>query len=211
MRNKRKSIILAASILGTLAVASTGFAAFVITGDHVATTNGSITVDTVENEAHSITNATITENLVFGPVSSLDSDANKGWMAYRNDGKDEHLSIKITLTCSNSNTLDSTKPFEVQFTGDAKWTAAVTANLVQNWDGTFTATRTETTNNWTIEITGFKWGSEFGNKNPMNYYNSQDYSDALAADADTKINGTEFTGLGEATYTVTITPKTKTN
>ena len=47
----------------------------------------------------------------------------------------------------------------------------------------------------------FTWGSEFGNKNPYKYYNSQAYTTDLGLDAEAKLKA--LANL-DATYTISL-------
>ena len=219
MKNKRKAIVLASSILGCIAVVSAGFAAWVIAGNTAeATAEGNIVVDTVTDKSISLGTAwkDSKNSIVFGwgDYTAQEDD----WLVNEEATTAENLSVTLTLTVGNfSNLSDTGVSYTVTTTGGS-YENAVTDNLVGALpNGTIAKTSfTEvgTTNTATYELTlTFTWGSAFGGENPENplkYYNEQTYSPALASEAKTNLEKLE-TYLKDVTFEVTLTATANNN
>lgn len=216
MKNKRKAIVLASSILGCIAVVSAGFAAWVIAGNTAeATAEGNIVVDTVTDKSISLEVAwkDSKNSIVFGwgNYTAQEND----WLVNEEATTAENLSVTLTLTVGNfSNLSDTGVSYTVTTTGDS-YENAVTDNLVGALpNGTIAKTSfTEvgTTNTATYELTlTFTWGSAFGGENPLKYYNGQTYSSALASEAKTNLEKLE-NYLNDVTFKVTLTATANNN
>ena len=50
MKRKNKNVLLITALFGSLAIASTGFAAWIITGDNSTSATGNVVVETAEDQ-----------------------------------------------------------------------------------------------------------------------------------------------------------------
>ena len=90
MRNKRKGILMASAILGSAAIVSTGFAAWVITAPQEHTVEGNIQVDNVRDDRLAITHswdAISKGNVYFGRPANM--DIANAWL--RNDSEQTEI------------------------------------------------------------------------------------------------------------------------
>lgn len=176
MKNKRKSIILAASILGSVAIVSTGFAAWVISAPATTTVEGNVSVDTVKDERYSLEVSwaeNANHNLVFGWADS-DPAVSNPWLTHGADDKKENLSVTFTVTVKQGgNVVEGKKPTAIitlTDTDDSDYATAVTGNLITNpsvvvGDATSTGV-------YPVTVSA-SWGSAFESQNPYVYYNAK--------------------------------------
>lgn len=206
MKN-RKGIILTASILGTIAIASTGFAAWVITSSATKEQTGNIEVDTVTDKRHVITFADAepkADGVHFRGKPSGESWDNAGkWLTYDGEATEdltdswvvnvthysnETLTTSLALNDAAGWTVD-TNLKQIKKGGDVYLTYEFSVldkdTLKENGDG-------EEAKKGTLTLT-FHWGAKFGNQNPLKYYNTTYTS---AADD----NGLEETTAGDVAY-----------
>lgn len=221
---KRKSLTLLVCLLACLALGSVGFAAWVITNDANAQDTGTIRVDVVKDARLSIS-AEITEGeqIIFGAKEKDPLVANN-WMKYEetNDGGtllNENLKATIKLVIGNFDYVDTltitltedTSAFYAQakalgYVGELPVITKTyeelkdianeaSDDLNEIVDGTLTVY---------LDIV-FEWGTTFGGKNPIDYYNAQDYSDTLGDDSITKLAELKeiFEGTTGSEHTVT--------
>ena len=210
MKNKRKGIILAASVLGTLAVASTGFAAFVITADAGAEKTGNIDVATFEDKSHVVTVTLTNDKVAYAPLAAK-SDSNQNGYDYSkkgvwltNGGTDsdltESLTVGVHIEVTNYTSLNSLSATLTVVNGLDAWTKAVESKYVAELPATTGITKDalvaktgETTTgelNLTLE---FKWGEKFNGENPIEYFNKTPLPDSEVND-----NGAFAAKLAEA-------------
>ena len=100
MRNKRKGILMATAILGSAAIVSTGFAAWVITAPSATFAEGNIEVDTVTDNRVKMTAEWASKDdgtVVFGAPETQAKDA---WLI--NNEKEEHLEHTLNITFTPS-------------------------------------------------------------------------------------------------------------
>lgn len=199
MKMKRKGILLASAILGSVAIVSTGFAAWVITSPSTSTTaQGNIKVENVEDERVTLT-ATFEQsdsgNVSFGAPASQTAYANK-WLENR-EGTAEDLNANFTLTAKKKDgsnaegTITVAVKIQRNTTPDAEatWTdistdsfntankdTKTTANVATDTKTLITLPVFEdsyTLNNGKVDVTAtFDWGTAFGGDNPYDYYNA---------------------------------------
>lgn len=215
-RNSHKgSITLGIASLSLLSLASIGFATWVISGGDTKTAEGTITVDTVNNNLHSITvgdwTTKTTDNrgkIYFGKDKTI-LNSTSAWLS--NDSTETAvLENSLTVTVANAyddsdNLVTGATPTATlsipDTTSSGKYTGAVTNKVVgalptQNAStdteddkyGTIvvsSATKKETSAEFTITIT-FKWGSAFGGVNPAQYAENMANSDASYWDLSNK-------------------------
>ena len=198
---KRKSILLASALFGSIAVVSTGFAAWVITSPTATTeAEGNVKVETVQDKRVAITPTWEGGNssIIFGKDDG--SYANT-WLDVEGDTVgDENLSVTlnvaVTNAAANSKIIASVKVFDgetditAQWESKNKWvkTEDDPATDGVNEEEAYTFITLPTGGQYTIsegQVTiplVFNWGTIFDNKNPAEYYNLP-YSDALATEA----------------------------
>ena len=194
MRNKRKGILMASAILGSAAIVSTGFAAWVITIEAGADAQGTIDVDTVSDESITVTLLTTEELAKVGAGTDQDTTvkfgasektitSNFNWLT---PTPAEDLNSTIYVKVVGSNFLDSTPfTYELTETSSSLYSAAVSAKYVTELDSV-----KEGIEQNVVEVTGisgtnngittsvykisleFGWGDYFNNANPTNYYNA---------------------------------------
>lgn len=216
---KRRTLTLTLCILACVALIGVGFASWIITNDVAATADGTVEVDTVDDQTHKITVTTTDAKVVFGPKTEAQGS---NWLRYNSTGgKAEKLTVEIEFTVTNPGSLAET-PFEfklVEADAEKCYEAAVTANYVAALPTTGNGIAYEVLDaeagKYKVTIT-FAWGSAFGGNNPSVYYNAHTANEKIAEtevtyaeDASTKLNSEAFTNLAKATFKLTITPKTK--
>lgn len=183
MRNKRKGILMASAILGSAAIVSTGFAAWVITAPTETSQTGNITIDTVSDNRVKMTAewADGDGTVVFG---APESQAANAWL--RNDEKKEDIKHILNLSFAWA---DSTKTDSLSSV-DGKVTAKVEIGTGTGTDFVADATQTSeyivlpTISDKEIEDGGavtlnvdFGWGEKFSNSNPYSYYTAHGAND----------------------------------
>lgn len=180
MKNKRKSIILAVSILGSVAIVSTGFAAWVISAPATANAEGNVSVDTVEDKRYSLEVSwaeNANKNLVFGWADSEPAVSNP-WLTHGTDDKKENLSVTFTVTVKQGvNVVDGSKPvanITLTDTDTNDYQTAVSDNLITN--PTVVVGNATSTGVYPVTVSA-SWGSAFGNQNPYVYYNAKTVTD----------------------------------
>lgn len=206
MRNKRKGILMASAILGSAAIVSTGFAAWVITVEASAEASGQIDVDTVSDERITLTATDFSAAVKFG-TKSTEGFANP-WLTIRN-AANENLVVTTTMTVSGGSYLDTSNPFNVTLveTSSDLYSSAASAGYVaplstveSNVDVVLNPEKTSAT----ITVT-FAWGGYFGEVNPTDFYNSFDYNDlrkdipSVDDDDTNKLDESKVTNKGSST------------
>lgn len=174
---KRRKIILGVSLFSSVALVSTGFAAWVLASQAEATESGNITVGTVSDSSIKISNVQFkddNDSFIFEPKE--EDTAGR----VRNDGVNfENLSVTVTGEIS-PNTYVSSATIEMEVPEGI--TAAIGKNyLVLPTCATSAQTLTlnpkespnETVSTFEYTIT-FKWGEAFNGKNPGEYYDNDE-------------------------------------
>lgn len=214
MRNKRKGILMACSILGSAAIVSTGFAAWVVTSEATAEATGNIQVDTVKDERVALTytwkNGTTSRNVTFGTdgktyandwltPSDLDetiTDSLTVTAEYINEaanqGKTPSGTISVSFKILGSNGQEATFP---------TYTDGSTLVVAPTYSDDFTLSDGKVT----IPV-NFTWGTAFGTQNPNQYFNSQPYDDDLGTEAYNKLHALEQFSTSY-TYEIVLTYK----
>ncbi len=181
---KRKKIILGVSMFASVALISTGFAAWVLASQAEATTQGNITVGTISDSSIKISNVQFKDgknSFIFEPKQGDENGR------VRHDGTNfENLSVTITGEVS-PNTYVSSATIEMDVPEGI--TAAVGKNYLvlpecataaQNLSLTKKESPDETVSTFEYTIT-FTWGSAFNEMNPGEYYD-EDETGKLVAD-----------------------------
>lgn len=191
---KRKVILFGVILFVSIALISTGFAAWIMSTNDSKEAPGNVTVGQVTDSQLKIENLTIDKNVfAFEPLN----DDLAGRVRY--DGTNgESLTIKVTGTVQPTQYLGELKislevPEGVKKAAEQKYIvlpeAATTGYIVKDVD--------KTTNTYRIsyDIT-FTWGEKFGGQNPGIYYD-EDAEGLNVSDADVK---TELENLRAVIY-----------
>ena len=217
MKMKRKGIILASAILGSVAVVSTGFAAWVITSNQVtATPTGNILVETVSSESYSIDvkwvdksgEVDTEQNISFGGNTA---ETTYHWLSF--SGNYENLTERFYVTASKTvkeagkddvvTTITSgsfTVSLDIGKMDGDKWVSSL-ANFTSEEQKYITLPTfndsysvASVTKDAPVAVS-FGWGDAFKPegeqtaKNPYEYFNSKAYTAELGAEADQKLTG----------------------
>lgn len=221
---KRKSLTLLVCLLACLALGSVGFAAWVITNDANAQDTGTIRVDVVKDARLSIT-AEITqgEQIIFGAKEKDPTVANN-WMKYEETEDagvklNENLKAKIKIVIGNFDYVDT---LTITLTEDQ--TAYYAEALAKEYVGALPVITKSAAElkaiaeaddadenkieNGTLTVyldIDFAWGEAFDGKNPIDYYNAQNYTDVLGDESIERLQELReiFEGTDGAKHTVT--------
>lgn len=233
---KRKNLTVIICLLVICALISVGFSAWVITNEVSQGDEGSVSVDIVKDARVKI-NAEIVddEKIIFG--SKEHNGQPNGWLKYdKTTGDngdilnlDENLTITIKITVEKYSNLVSEEALTLTFAekdNGTKYAEAVTKKYVSELptivlnkadisDKTSTAvyaiTSFELDENDTAIIlvdVNFYWGETFNSMNPIDFYNSQAYSDDLGDEALATLEDLNKV-LDNVSYTLKIQPKTE--
>lgn len=186
---KKGFLTLAIAVLSGIAILSSGFAAWIISGGDTKNIEGNIQVETVDDQRHLIKVVSIDGNsgnttsasIVYGPNvtegSSLINSSNP-WLKI-SDWQEEKLSFTVKIKVSN---LPKPKISKIsatfkETTNPSKYTSAATINnktvvgaiptpsIAYDGESTTSIENEMTYYPYKLTVT-FTWGSYFGNKNP---------------------------------------------
>lgn len=225
----KKKLGLILSLLMCVSVIGVGFAAWIITTGSSDDAEGNITVDAVSTKIVTVTAEMTDASIHFGAPASKDEEVTNNWLL--NDAMGlEDLSYTVKVTIENYNQLTGlTFGFTVvdnenETTNADKYQSVLDANLIvapnvsdsnvvvdENYD--FAA------NGWNISGTTaskdftftYAWGTVFGKKNPINFYNEYAYGDYMSETDTTLVEDHASTNLGylaainNISYKLTIT------
>ena len=226
---KRKTLTLVLCLLATFALASIGFASWIISNPDVSvegTTVGDFTVYNAVDQSVGLsysfdTNALDKTGFIFGKPADTSTVLNP-WLTFSNDMKVEDLTVNMTLTVTSPSYLaNDLKVYFYVAKGSALETA-ISNKYIKCVNGDFAyktisvgGTNTEV---YAVEITvskgdvsdeshvvtfEFAWGDAFkyegNNVNPYFYYNAGDYTTS----AETTLNA--LAGLNNLKFNVLIT------
>lgn len=196
----KKNLVMFTSLFASLAILSTGFAAWVISGGDVnEKTFGDITVDTVEDKRHNIksiecVDTTNKGKIIFGHPEN----ATEGWLKNDNPDTAEKLVTVFKVTVNNAESAAVADIFDgekcaVTVSAKASTSANYATAKEKNYVGDlpsvkFVSSATATDDASKLAEDGsifirleFKWGSKFtkdGNVvNPYVYYNALSISE----------------------------------
>ncbi|MDD6302846.1 MAG: hypothetical protein PUA56_06085 [Bacillales bacterium] len=215
MKNKNKKIVFISALLGSIALASTGFASWVITTQDSKPIKGNVNVETVTDASHTLTvNLKIGQkgSLVFGATTTSVENPNP-WLTY--SGESENLTIVYDVECTNylpcnvGTALTFSKPTPFVGLVSSKYVTEPTVEL-----STFTAKEGNSTTGVATLTLSAAWGEHFGGNNPFEYYNSKSPADyasdeiTYASDAKTALNAI-YTALYGVKYTITVSTTAK--
>ena len=210
---KRKIIVLGIMIFMSIALVSTGFAAWVISRDAKAEDEGNISIGVVQSETMEVT-INEADNHSF----SFEPEENDTTGRVRGNGVWEQLSFKFTGKVTNTGYLkaDTTGKYvniKLDLEGAPGIKAAADAGYIvlpecaDSWVKVYVVNNDET-NEATFEYTvEFEWGTKFGGMNPSKYYDEHD--DGLAVnDLDVEGQLNEFRkimyNVTDGTYDPTV-------
>lgn len=183
--SKKGLITFGIASLSAIALSSTIFAAWIISSGDKKDVEGTIMVDTVENQIHTIKeggswDTTSNGSIKFGVSSDYETINQTSWLKLK-DPVIECLSADYTFVVQNtseSSTVDELIDEEKTVLSIAdegektKYDAAVAAGYVGDLPSvnvTKTVSGAETTFKASFKFT---WGSKFGGKNPIEYANT---------------------------------------
>ena len=232
MKLKKKSGLISAVIaLSCASIVSVGFASWVISQGDEKSVSGTIYVDEVSTQAHTITATWVASDSLS--AAALDSQSpvvsygpkdhdSTGWLK-NNDGTVEALTFYLKVNVAN---IASDSEFEnklsISMTAGDGYATAASANLVGslpalsatagNGVGTIAkVTGAANSTAWEAVYTiSFKWGSVFNYQNPEDFYNANSASSEIssgvtyAAHAQEKLTALK-NALTGVSFTLTIT------
>lgn len=204
---KKKAMIMAVASLGSMALIGTGFAGWVISANATTSASGVVTAFdvadhrlVVEGGTWDKKNANGNGEIIFGTNNATGLKNN--WFSFTGeDGKTEQLEIVYTFTVKSKDADDNgtftvaRQEGENKFkltTGAENWSSAKTLGLVAaepdvKFDtpasGAYTLATAGTTVNMTVT---FKWGTHFGEKNPLEFYNNGDTDGSTTMPVDSR-------------------------
>lgn len=216
---KRRIVTIAVSFLLCIGMIGAGFAAWVITGNTDTDASGNIQVNAVVDNrlVLAVSWQDSKDSITYGPKAG---DYTYDWLTYDENDDTESLTVTLVLTLENYASLKSSQEattisdISIAFAWDeAQMTEYVaardtdkvvgalpTANALTlasfsdaDEDGKYTATVTFT----------FTWGEAFGGKNPMEYYNNQEFTNDLATEATENL--TKLYALNAAGFKLNLT------
>lgn len=183
---KRKIILFGVIVFMSIALISTGFAAWVMSQEKKQSTSGNVTVGAVtEGNIEVILDELTVKDFKFEPKEGDDTGR------VRSDGTNfESLTVTVTGTIKNTQFLkEATIKMNVK---DAVKQAETAGYIIlpecANSEVVLTLTGSGTNEKkFSYEIT-FRWGSKFGNVNPGEYYDSAAFNPS-----EEELNGFEGT------------------
>ncbi len=184
---KRKVILFGVILFVSIALISTGFAAWIMSTNAKGEQGGNVTVGQVTDSQLKIENLAIDKNVfAFEP---LESDTT-GRVRYDETNK-ESLTIKVTGTVRPTEFLGELKialviPESVKKAADLGYIVLPTCATTSETTGGYVVT--DVTQDGTYKIAydiTFKWGSKFGGQNPGEYYDTNEEG-LKVSDADVK-------------------------
>lgn len=209
----RKIMMFGAAIFMSVAMISTGFAAWLISSADPVELDAPVTVEVVTDQTVKITVAQLDENgawktdvagLNFDAVKTDGStpDAGKGetrakdLVLFTGDGDGEQLVLPLSGTITNTQILSASEALTITITLPEGIKNAIDNGYLATPDGysagviTKKFTQAEISNgNFDATVT-FAWGTKFGGVNPCYYYDS-----AAAADKDAATVVAEMTAF----------------
>ncbi len=188
------------SILSCVILISIGYSAWIITNPTSKTIDGTITVDVVKDARIGIKAELDDNKIIFGSKES-DPSNTYHWMKYEKNEAEEKLTTTLSITIINFSYLKNTdtalkltvsekdadsenSKYQQAFKKEYVSALPLLEYTKEQLDSIEGKTYDSTNDVFTCKIViEFSWGSKFGNKNPIDYYNNQEYSDELAKNA----------------------------
>lgn len=181
---KRKRIVMGVALFMSVALISSGFAAFVISSTAVGEGNGNVSVGTVSDKALTIT---LDKENIGSIIFDTFQEDNRGNVRADSTGPYENLSVTVSGTIGNYDFLGGLN-FRLEEDGTNNISAAVNKGYVQVPACMSTAgvdftnaeiekvKRDEGRFSFTVN---FGWGSAFANLNPGEYFDNETYSNGV--------------------------------
>lgn len=220
MKIKKRTLVISLSLLGSVALIGTGFATWVISQNASTTTNGNIITDTTTDNTLSITDIYWDEkkdagSICFGWAGEASKDA---WLTNTDSSKKEDLTSTVYFSVGPATAIkDVTATIAIAEGSKATWDAnqGDLVNLPTSLTPTLVnpEAKDETTSKYKCEI-AFAWGSHFGNRNPLTYYNQHKASDKIGESettyaADAKASLDKLSKLNDCQFVVTLSATAK--
>ena len=204
---KRKTLTLTLVLLSCLALIGVGFASWIISANTTKKVEGNISVDTVTDNRLTIETAwkDDKDSVVFGWKNG---NYTNSWLKNTDANYAENLAVTLVVTLKDAkgNAKDAaTDGVTATIVGDDLYNTAKEANLVGELPTAKVEPVVGQTGVYHVTFT-FTWGSAFNGKNPLEYYNSQSYTDELAAQAQDNLNALNALKDSKFTVTLTVTP-----
>ena len=199
MRNKRKGILMASAILGSAAIVSTGFAAWVITVEDTEDVIGNIEVDKVEDRSHIIT-PDLGNDLTVSFGMKEDASITNPWLTYEEETDDEgtvtsfkeDFEVTYKFTVTNPGTCDFDAVSLSVTSKSTEVTAAVTAEYITQPSASLKLADDFATSGKGEIVFSFGWGEYFDmggtNVNPYTFFNNQDATEKVGGEGANKDN-----------------------
>ena len=172
---KRKIILFGVIVFMSIALISTGFAAWVMSQEKKESTSGNVSVGAVtEGNIEVKLDELTVKDFKFEPKESDETGR------VRNDGKNfESLTVTVTGTIKNTQFLDVNNTTITMTVTDAVKQAAEEGYIILpecvGKEVVLTLNDSgENEKKFSYDIT-FKWGSKFGGENPGEYYDSEKF------------------------------------
>lgn len=217
MRNKRKGILMAAAILGSAAIVSTGFAAWVVTLNNSTDVTGNIQVDAVDNQSISLSATVADPAIYFGPAEKSNKGGNFSWLTPDIETTCNLTAvINVNVTegedyCSGFTATIKECDASGNLIDDGPYAKAVAAKYVGELPTTYDVSYTTGETTGTVSFT-FSWGEYFDFLNPTDFYSKYEHSakrtgdTTYLQDALNVINSETFQNLNTAHFKVVVTP-----
>lgn len=204
---KRKTLTLVLCLLATFALASIGFASWIIANPNIqqSATTGDFTVYDAELQGM---DATVTfedevSTFVFGkPVGYAAQPGD--WLTAGSDIATENLEVTLNISVSNANLLNGGTIDVLIYVTDNKLVNAISDGYLTCPTGTFEATTLDGNTIYAIKKTltpsiegttgttsvtlEFGWGTKFGSENPYTHYNDLTYTAELGTQAESNLD-----------------------
>ncbi|MBQ9774174.1 MAG: hypothetical protein IJW30_06425 [Clostridia bacterium] len=220
---KRKMIVPILAVLLCVSMIGVGFAAWVIATKTTADVSGNnFEVFEVKNQTVNFTSTFTDGDVTFGAKTFDTSNGavNNGWLTLTDGANNEDLNATLQIVINNWSSISAeTITFTLSAVEIKNGSTTVTstyANYV-----TMPAERTITLTNGSLDSTSVAagitfsngtltvpmtmgWGSAFGNKNPIQYYNEQVPTDELTAAAESALGTVYALNSTDIKFWVTV-------
>lgn len=192
---KRKRVVMGVALFMSIALISSGFAAFVISSTAVQEGNGNVSVGTVSDKALTIT---LDNEDIGSIIFDTFQEDKRGNVRSDETGPYENLSITVTGTIGNYDFLGGLN-FKLEEDGTDNMKAAANAGYIElptcmsdagvDFTNAEINAIKENGGRFSFTVT-FKWGSAFAGLNPGEYFDNETYENGVWTDC----NPLVFTG-----------------
>ena len=208
MKLRNKSGLLAA-IAGLAAVSmfSVGFAAWVLSATDSEETQGNITVESINASAvYYINDVDVEGSFHFGvpsatQISGYQNLVENRWLTFDQNSEEESLTVTVKVEVTN---IDDSNLNHIDISiASTAYDAAATAGYVKPLSQAVITETYDSVDEVVVYTITLGWGELFNYKNPYEYYNTQEKSQALVEQATQRLQGIA-TALTGAEYTITV-------